>query len=112
MQAFTGKYAPEYQIVHLELPIMHKPLVVASEHLAVPCILESCFPSFFVEKVDIIMPKLVLRSFVICLQMGGDHGDFWGDNNFGPIHQEERHLRRGPASRCLVGPQCAQKLIN
>jgi hypothetical protein len=29
MQAFMGKYESEHQIVHLELPTMHKPLVVA-----------------------------------------------------------------------------------
>jgi hypothetical protein len=28
---------------------------------------------------------------------GGDHGDFWGDNSFSPIHQEERRLPRGLA---------------
>jgi hypothetical protein len=35
---FTGKYALEHQIVHLELPTMHNLLVVAPEHLVVPCI--------------------------------------------------------------------------
>jgi hypothetical protein len=68
--AFMGKYAPEHQIIHLELPTMHKPLVIAPERLAVPCISESCLPSLFIDEVDIIMPELVLRGFVICLKMG------------------------------------------
>jgi hypothetical protein len=36
-----GKVCTEHQIVHLEMPTMHKPLVVAPKCLAVPCILES-----------------------------------------------------------------------
>jgi hypothetical protein len=73
---FMGKYVPEYQIVHLKLSTIHKLLVIVSEHLVVPCILESCLPSSFVDEVDIITPSLVLRGFVICLNMRGDHGDF------------------------------------
>jgi hypothetical protein len=57
---------------------VHKLLVVALEHLAVPCILESCLPSLFVDEVDIITSDLVLRGIVVCLDTGGDHGDFWG----------------------------------
>jgi hypothetical protein len=60
----------ELQIVHLELPTLHKPLVVASERLAVPCISESCLPSLFIDEVDIITPELVLRGFIVCLNMG------------------------------------------
>jgi hypothetical protein len=37
--AFTGKYVSEHQIIHLELPTMHKLMVIALEHLTVPCIL-------------------------------------------------------------------------
>jgi hypothetical protein len=66
----------EHHIVHLKLPNMHKPLVVAPEHLAVSCISESCLPSSFVDEVDIITLDLVLHGFVICLNTGGDHGDF------------------------------------
>jgi hypothetical protein len=54
---------------------MHKPLVVAPEHLAVPCILESCLLSSFINKVNIITLELVLHDFVVCLNTGGDHGD-------------------------------------
>jgi hypothetical protein len=97
VQAFLGEYALEHQIVYLELPTMHKPLVIAPEHLAVPCISESCLPSCFIDEVDIITPELVRRGFIVCLNTGGDHGDFWWDNNFNPIHQEERCLPRGPA---------------
>jgi hypothetical protein len=35
VQAFTGKYVAEHQIIHLELPTIHKPLVIALERLAV-----------------------------------------------------------------------------
>jgi hypothetical protein len=59
-------------------PTMHKPLVIASVCLAVPCISDSCLPSRFVDEVDIITPELGLWGFVICLDTGGDHGDFWG----------------------------------
>jgi hypothetical protein len=55
---------------------MHKPVVIASERLAVSCILESCLPSCFIDQVNIIMPELVLCGFVVCLNTGGDHGDF------------------------------------
>jgi hypothetical protein len=69
--AFTRKYAPEHQIVHLELPIIHKPLVIAPECLMIPCISGSCLPSSYVDEVDIIMPELVLRGFGVCLNTGG-----------------------------------------
>jgi hypothetical protein len=46
---------------------MHKPLVVGPKHLAVPCILESCLPSSFVDEVDIITSDLVLHSFIVYL---------------------------------------------
>jgi hypothetical protein len=75
---FTGKYAPEHQIVHLELPTIHKLLVIAPKHLAVPCILERCLPSSFFDEVDIITLNLVLRNFIVCLNTRGGHGDFWG----------------------------------
>jgi hypothetical protein len=58
-----GKYALEHQIIHLELPTMQKSL-------------ESCLPSSFIDKVDIITLELVLRGFVVCLNTGGDHCDF------------------------------------
>jgi hypothetical protein len=74
--AFTGEYASEHQIVHLELPTMHRPLVIASEHRTVSCILESYLPSSLIDKDDIITLELVLGDFVVCLDMGGDHGDF------------------------------------
>jgi hypothetical protein len=97
MQAFSGKYVSEHQIVHLELPTIHKPLVIVPERLAVLCISVSCLPSCFVDQVSIIVQELVLHRFIVCLNMGGDHGYFWGDNSFSPIHQEERCLPCGPA---------------
>jgi hypothetical protein len=95
--AFTGKYAPKHQIIYLELSTLHKLLVIAPERLVVPCILESCLPSLFVDEIDIITPEPVLHDFVVCLDTGGDHGDFWEDNSFDPIHQKERRLPHGPA---------------
>jgi hypothetical protein len=94
--AFTGEYASEHQIIHLELATMHELLVIAPERLTVPCILESCLPSLLVDEVDIITPELVLRGFVVCLNTGGDHGDLWRDNDLSPVHQEERHLPCDP----------------
>jgi hypothetical protein len=46
---------------------MHKPVVIALEHLMVPCILESCLPSLFVDEVNIITPELILHNFIVCL---------------------------------------------
>jgi hypothetical protein len=69
--AFKRKYASEHQIVHLELPTMHKLLVIVSERLVIPCISGSCLSSSYVDKVDIITPELVLRGFVVCLNTGG-----------------------------------------
>jgi hypothetical protein len=57
---------------------MHKPLVIAPERMTVSCILGSSLISCFIDQVNIIMSELVLRSCVICLDMGGDHGDLWG----------------------------------
>jgi hypothetical protein len=87
---FSGEYAPEHQIIHLEQPTMHESLVIALERLMVPCISESYLPSLLIDKVNIITVELVLRSFIICLDTGGDHGDFQGDNGMCPAHQEER----------------------
>jgi hypothetical protein len=52
---FTGEYASEHQIIHLELPTTLEPLVIALECLTVPCVLESCLPSSLIDNVDIIM---------------------------------------------------------
>jgi hypothetical protein len=93
--AFTGEYATEHQVVHLELPTMHEPLVIALERLMISCVLNSCLPSSLIDEVDIIMSELVLRGFVVCLDVGRDHGDFRGDNDLSPVHQEERRLPRG-----------------
>jgi hypothetical protein len=93
--AFMGEYVSEHQIVHLELPTMHGPLVIALEHLTVSCILESCLPSSLIDKDDIIMLELVLGGFVVCLDMGGDHGDLRADNSLSLIHKEERRLPYG-----------------
>jgi hypothetical protein len=70
--------ALEHQIVHLELPAMHEPLMIAPECLMVLCILDSCLPSSFVDKVDVIISELVLRGFIICLDVEVAHGELRG----------------------------------
>jgi hypothetical protein len=75
---------------------MHEPLVIVPERLTVPRILESCLSSSLVNKVNMITSELVLRGFVVCLDTGGDHGDFRRHNDLCPVHQEDRCLPRGP----------------
>jgi hypothetical protein len=94
--AFTGQYAPEHHVAHLKLPATHESLVIALEHLTVPCISDSCLPSSLVDEINIITPELVLRGFIICLDTGGAHGDFWGEDDLSPVHQEESSLPYGP----------------
>jgi hypothetical protein len=67
VSTLMGKYAPKHQIVHLELPMMCKPLVIAPERLTVPCIAESCLPSSLIDEVDITMPELVHCAFILFL---------------------------------------------
>jgi hypothetical protein len=76
IHAFTGEYAPEHQVIHLEPPATHEPLVIASERLMVPCVSDICLPSLLIDEVDVITSELVLRGFIIFLDMGGAHGDF------------------------------------
>jgi hypothetical protein len=68
---------------------MHKPQVIASEHLTVPCILEICLPSSLVDEVNIIMLELVLCGFIVCLDTGADHGDFWGITALAPYTKKK-----------------------
>jgi hypothetical protein len=75
VRTFLGKNASDHQIVHLELPATHKSLKIAPECLTVLCILDSCLPSSFVDKVDVITSELVLRGFIMCLDVEGAHGD-------------------------------------
>jgi hypothetical protein len=58
---------------------MHEPLVIAPERLMVLCVSDSCLPSPIIDEVDIITLELVLRGFVVCLDMGGGgYGDLRG----------------------------------
>jgi hypothetical protein len=61
----TGKNVSEHQIIHLELPTMYGPLVIAQERLTTLCILESCFSSSLINEVNIITPELVLCDLVM-----------------------------------------------
>jgi hypothetical protein len=51
--AFTGEYASEHQVAHLELPAMHESSTIALEHLTVLCISDSCLPSSLIDEVDV-----------------------------------------------------------
>jgi hypothetical protein len=94
---FTGEYASEDQVIHLELPAMYELLVIALEHLKVLCILDSCLPSLLVDEVNIITPELVLCGFVVCLDRGGGGMvTSGGKDGLNPLHQEERCLPYGP----------------
>jgi hypothetical protein len=67
VSSFSSEHPLEHQIVHLELSASHEPLLVAFEYLAIPCIFNSRLSSSFIDEVDILMPELVLRGFVVCL---------------------------------------------
>jgi hypothetical protein len=67
VHALPTMHPPEDQIIHLELPASHEPLVVVPELLPVACIFNSSLPSSLIEQVDILTPELVLCGFVICL---------------------------------------------
>jgi hypothetical protein len=67
VHALLTKHPPEDQIIHLELPALHEPLVVALERLPVAYIFNSSLPSLLVDQVDILTSELVLRGFVVCL---------------------------------------------
>jgi hypothetical protein len=86
---------PEDQIIHMELPALHEPLMVMPERLPVACIFNSSLPSSLIDQVDILTLELVLHGFVICLNTQRAHGDFRGKDGLGPIHHEERRLSRG-----------------
>jgi hypothetical protein len=75
---------------------MHKLLMIAPEHLAVPCIFNSRLPSSFIDKVDNITSELVLHGFIVCLDMEGTHGDLRREDDLNPMHQVERRFSGGP----------------
>jgi hypothetical protein len=92
--ALLAKDLPEHQIIHLELSAAHEPFMVAPKSLLVPCIFNNRLPSLFINQVDILTSELVLRGFVICLDMERDHGDLWGKDDICTVHHEERRLTR------------------
>jgi hypothetical protein len=95
VHALQVKHPPEDQIIHLELPASHEPLVVVPERLLVACIFNSRLPSSLIDQVDILMPELVLHGFVVCLDTQRAPGDFRGKDGLDPIHHEERRLSHG-----------------
>jgi hypothetical protein len=95
VHALPVKHPPEDQIIHLALYTSHEPLMVTPERLPVACIFNSRLSSSLVDHVNILTPKLVLRGFVVCLDMQRAHGDFRGKDSLGPIYHEEKCLSRG-----------------
>jgi hypothetical protein len=75
---------------------MHEPLMISPECLAVLYIFNSRLPSSLVDKVNIFTPELVLRGFIVCLDVKGAHSDFRGEHDLSPIHQKERRSSGGP----------------
>jgi hypothetical protein len=69
VSSFSSEHPTEHQIVHLELSAAYEPLLVVFECMAVPCIYNSRLPSSFIDEVDILTSELVLRGFVVCLDM-------------------------------------------
>jgi hypothetical protein len=74
---------------------MQETLMIALERLMVPCISDRWLPSSLVDEVDVTTPELILCGFVVCLDTGGSHGDFWGDDSLNSIYQKERRLPYG-----------------
>jgi hypothetical protein len=94
VHALPVKHPPENQIIHLELSASHEPLVVTPERLPIMCIFKSRLSSSLIDQVDILTPELVLRGFIVCLDMQRAHGDLRGEDNLSHIHHEERRLTR------------------
>jgi hypothetical protein len=65
---------------------MHESLMIATEHMAVPCIFNSRLPSSPIDEVDIITSELVLHDFIVCLDTEGAHGDLRGEDGLSPVH--------------------------
>jgi hypothetical protein len=60
--------------------------VIAPERLAVPWIFYSRLSASHIDEADIFTLELVLRDFIVCLDMDGAHGDFRGEDGLGPVH--------------------------
>jgi hypothetical protein len=81
---FPAKGPSEHHIFQLELSAAHKLFVVALKCLPVPCIFNSRLPSSLINQVDIFTPKLVLRGFIVHLDMERAHGDLRGEDGLSP----------------------------
>jgi hypothetical protein len=69
VSSFSSEHPPEHQIVHLDLSAAHESLLVAFECLMVLCIFNRRLTSSFIDEVDILVSELILRDFVVCLDM-------------------------------------------
>jgi hypothetical protein len=54
VEPFSVQYSPKDKVPDPELHTMHEPLVVAPEHLVVPCILDRCSPPALVDEVHVL----------------------------------------------------------
>jgi hypothetical protein len=68
---------------------MQESLLIAPDRLVVPCIFYSRLPSSFINKVNIFTPELILRGFLVCLDMNGAHDDFWGRTALAPYTKKK-----------------------
>jgi hypothetical protein len=62
--------------------------MIAPKPLVVPFIFNNRFPSLLIDEIDVITPELVLRGFIVCLDIEGAHGDLRGEDGLVPVHQE------------------------
>jgi hypothetical protein len=69
IHALPVKHPPKDQMIHSELSASHELLVVAPECLSVACIFISRLPYLLIDQVDILTPDLVLRGFIVYLDM-------------------------------------------
>jgi hypothetical protein len=67
VSTLSSEHLSEHQIFHLKFSATYEPLLIVFECLAVSCIFYSRMSSSLIDEVDIFMPKLILRGFVICL---------------------------------------------
>ena len=56
MEPYSVLDSPQDEVASLELPAVHKPLMIAPERLVVACISDCCSPPSFANEVHIVTP--------------------------------------------------------
>jgi hypothetical protein len=64
VKPFSVQVSPQDQVLNLELPTMHKPLMVVHERLVVLCISDYCLSSLLVDEARIFTLQLFLHGFI------------------------------------------------